>query len=159
VVVGNRLAEGRSPADVRFILGRALELARPEYVLAAALGREQLTRLLAAILRAFHPRHNRRPVAGEADEAATWKRALPYKVAKRLADLIREHAETPFSTARWRRGVRHSANRAGLLMAGDVIAAARVLGQEGERYALDDLARFAAGESYAALRAKLEGGR
>ncbi len=60
IVAGARLTDGRSLADVRFILGRALEIARPEYILAAALSRHDFTRLFAAILRAFHPRHARR---------------------------------------------------------------------------------------------------
>ncbi|HZS37808.1 MAG TPA: tetratricopeptide repeat protein [Polyangia bacterium] len=159
IVVGPSLTAGRSLADVRFLLGRALEIARPEYVLAAALDREQFTRLLAAILRAFHPRHARRRLENDAggrdDEAARWKRALPYKVAKRLAELFTEHADTEFSSARWRRAVQHTGNRAGLVACGDVVAAARVLTTEGDGEALRELARFAVSDDYAALRTKL----
>ena len=60
IVVGPSLTDGRALADVRFVLGRALEIARPEYILAAALPPPEFTRLFAAILRAFHPRHARR---------------------------------------------------------------------------------------------------
>jgi hypothetical protein len=156
IVVGPPLTSGRALADVRFILGRALEIARPEYILAAALPRQEFTRLFAAILRAFHPRHARRTVAGD-DEAQLWKRALPYKVAKRLAELFRELANTEFSSARWRKAVQKTGNRAGLLAAGDVIAAARVLAAENDKEGLLDLARFAASDDYAALRTKLDG--
>jgi tetratricopeptide (TPR) repeat protein len=158
VVVGPPVAEGRSPAEVRFLLGRALEIARPEYVLAAALPSPEFTRLFAAILRAFHPRQQRRrPNQGELDEAAMWKRALPYKVAKRLAELFRELADTEFSSVRWRRGVEKTGNRAGLLAAGEITAAARVLAAEGDSEGLEDLARFAASDDYPALRRKLDG--
>ncbi len=156
IVVGPKLTDGRSHADVRFIVGRALEIARPEYILAAALAPPEFTRLFAAILRAFHPRHARRR-AGAEDEAAMWKRALPYKVAKRLAELFRDLANTEFSSHRWRRAVQKTGNRAGLLASGDIIAAARVLSAEGDREGIEDLARFAASDDYLALRTKLDG--
>jgi hypothetical protein len=158
VVVGPKLTEARSISDVRFVLGRALEIARPEYILAAALPPPEFTRLFAAILRAFHPRHaRRRPGEGEADEAQMWKRALPYKVAKRLAELFRDLANTEFSSHRWRRAVQKTGNRAGLLASGDIIAAARVLSAEGDKDGIEDLARFAASDDYLALRTKLDG--
>ena len=164
IVVGPALTQGRALADVRFVLGRALEIARPEFVFAEALPREEFTRLFAAILRAFHPRHARRRLettgkdtAGTTrdDEAAMWKRALPYKVAKRLAELFADRADTEFSSARWRRAVRHTGNRAGLVASGDVIAAARVLMAEHDQEAVRELARFAASDDYMALRTKL----
>ena len=156
IVVGPKLTEERSNADVRFIVGRALEIARPEYILAAALAPPEFTRLFAAILRGFHPRHARRRADAE-DEAAMWKRALPYKVAKRLAELFRDLANTEFSSHRWRRAVQKTGNRAGLLASGDIIAAARVLSAEGDREGIDDLARFATSDDYQALRTKLDG--
>jgi tetratricopeptide (TPR) repeat protein len=163
IIVGPEFVHGRSIADVRFLLGRALETARPEYVLAAALSRDDFTKLFAAILRAFHPRHSRRrlevnneaPGQSRDEEAAMWKRQLPYKVAKRLAELFAEKADTSFSSARWRRGVQHTANRAGLVACGDMIAAARVLTAEGDQEAIHELARFAASDDYLALRIKL----
>jgi tetratricopeptide (TPR) repeat protein len=158
IVVGPALTEGRALGDVRFLLGRALEIARPEYILAAALPRHEFTRLFAAILRAFHPRHARRRVeASGDDEAQLWKRALPYKVAKRLAELFRDLSNTEFSSARWRKAVQKTGNRAGLLASGDVIAAARVLSAESDHEGLIDLARFAASDDYLALRTKLDG--
>jgi tetratricopeptide (TPR) repeat protein len=156
IVVGPALTDGRSLADVRFLVGRALEIARPEYILAAALPPPEFTRLFAAILRAFHPRHARRKT-DEADESAKWKRALPYKVAKRLAELFRDLANTEFSSHKWRRAVQKTGNRAGLLACGDVIAAARVLSAEGDKEGIEDLARFAASDDYVALRTKLDG--
>jgi hypothetical protein len=159
IVTGARLVDGRAITDVRFILGRALEIARPEYILAAALSRHDFTRLFAAILRAFHPRHaRRRPAqAGEQDEAAMWKRALPYKVAKRLAELFAQLSDTEFSSAKWRKAVQRTGNRAGLLTSGDLIAAARVMRAENDDEGIVDLARFAASDDYVALRAKLDG--
>ena len=154
IVVSPRLAGGRAPADLRFILGRALEVARPEYVLAAAMSASEFTKLFGAILRAFHPRHARRAQTAD-DEAANWRKQLPYKVARRLGELFRDLGETAFSSVSWRRAVQHTANRAGLVAAGDLVAAARVLNAEGDVEAVRELARFAASDDYLALRAKL----
>jgi tetratricopeptide (TPR) repeat protein len=153
IVVSPRLPEGRSAADVRFLLGRALEIARPEYVLAASLPREDFTKLFGALLRAFHPRHARR--TGD-DEAAAWRKQLPYKVARRLGELFRDLGDTHFSSVDWRRAVQHTGNRAGLLASGDLVAAARVLNGEGDSDAVRELARFAASDDYAALRTRLK---
>jgi hypothetical protein len=157
IVIGPSFSAGRAPNDVRFLLGRALEVARPEYILAASLPRDEFTKLFAAILRAFHPRQSRRRLESSPgdDEAALWKKQLPYKVAKRLAELLAELADTQFSTVRWRRAVQHTGNRAGLVICGDVIAAARVLLAEGDQEAVRELARFAASDDYMALRTKL----
>jgi hypothetical protein len=76
-------------------------------------------------------------------------------VAKRLAQLFAQRADVEFSSARWRRAVRHTINRAGLLVCGDLIAAARVIGTEGDLEGLRELARFAASDDYPALRTKL----
>jgi tetratricopeptide (TPR) repeat protein len=156
IVVGPQLADGRATAALRFQLGRALEIARPEYVLSAAMQPEEFAKLLTTILRTFHPRHARR-AADANDETARWKRELPYKVARRLGELFREHAETEFSSALWRRAVQHTGNRAGLLVCGDLVAAAAVLRAEGDEPAIAELARFASSEACAQLQAKIDG--
>jgi hypothetical protein len=159
VVVGPSFAEGRSLGELRFLLGRALEIARPEYVLAAALDREHFTRLFTNLLQAFHPRHIRKR-GGEGPDASTvWKRALPYKVARRLSELLRDTEATEFSSARWRRAVQHTGNRAGLMAAGDLVVAARMLEAEGDREAIIELARFAASDEYLALLGQSWGGQ
>jgi hypothetical protein len=58
------------------------------------------------------------------------KKALPYKVAKRLAELFQENDATPFSSARWRAMVHETGNRAGLLMCGDLRVAASIVAAE-----------------------------
>jgi hypothetical protein len=157
IVAGPALAD-RPLAELRFLLGRALELARPEYVLAEALPPEAFTRLFASVLRAYHPRFSRRRLDNtdaRDDEAARLRRALPYKVAKRLAELLTARADTPFSSAQWRAAVRHTGNRAGLVACNDVTAAARVLDAEGDPEAFRELARFAVSDDYVVLRRKL----
>jgi len=63
------------------------------------------------------------------------------------ADLL----DDPQGMARWRRAIRHTANRAGLLLCGDLVTAASLLRAEGDEPAVEELARFAAGAECAAL--------
>jgi tetratricopeptide (TPR) repeat protein len=128
IVVGATLAAAADAAEARFLIGRALELTRSEYILAATVPPREFAQLFSSVLKAFHPRHARWR-AGEkgAEQAAKLKKALPYKVAKRLAELLQEHDATPFSSARWRFVVHETGARAGLLMCGDLRAAAKVV--------------------------------
>jgi len=117
-------ALGRRPlAEVQFILGRAVEGLRPEYILAQCLPPRELSHVLGFAVRAFHPRHARVP----GEDVASWKRELPYRTVKRLGEVFRDQADTVFSTVVWRRAVRRTLQRAGLLISGDLLAAASVL--------------------------------
>ncbi len=124
------------------------------------LPRERLNGLFMSAVRAFHPHHaSARGAAagasGRADrDAQQLRRELPYKVVRRLAEIFQREVDTSFSSARWRRGVEHSAARAGLLVSGDFRAAARVLRDEGDDDGLRELARFALSDAYLALRAR-----
>ncbi len=176
VVVAAGLADdGRAP-ELRFRLGRAIELSRPEYILAAAVGSKAFSQLFGNILKAFHPRQaRRRGPAGDAgpDAAAKLKKALPYKISKQLAELFEKLGNTPFSSARWRDVVDQTGNRAGLLMCGELGVAARVVLADSLDMPVDDvdtamlddhanqpgplreLLRFGVSDEYFALRAAL----
>jgi hypothetical protein len=174
-LVVNGILAAADPTELRFRLGRALELTRPEYILAATVPAREFAQLFASVLKAFHPRHARRR-AGEkgAEQVARLKKALPYKVAKRLADLFQDHDTTPFSSARWRAVVHETGDRAGLLMCGDLRVAARIVAREQSPDAtlqepppdlmrelartpgrLRGMLRYAIGEEYFTLRESL----
>jgi golgin subfamily B member 1 len=128
VVIDQGLGTGDESVDIRFLLGRALELTRPEYILAATVAPREFAQLFASVLKAFHPRHARwRAGEKSAEQAAKVKKALPYKVSKRLVELFQENDATPFSSVRWRQVVHETGNRAGLLMCGDLKVAARIV--------------------------------
>lgn len=113
----------RPAAELQFVLARGVAGLRPEYILALALPKTELARLLGLAVRSFHPRHTGKP----ADDVAAWKRELAYRATKRLADLFRERIDVEFSTPEWRRAVRRTLNRAALLVCGDLVAASRIL--------------------------------
>jgi tetratricopeptide (TPR) repeat protein len=130
IVIDQRLA-GEDGPETRFRLGRALELSRPEYILAATIPPREFAALFSSVLKAFHPRHSRwRASEKSAEQVAKLKKLLPYKVAKRLAELLQENHETPFSSARWRAVVLETGARAGLLMCRDLRVAATILLRE-----------------------------
>jgi tetratricopeptide (TPR) repeat protein len=130
LVIGPHLALGATHAEMRFQLGRGIELTRPEYILAAGVRPKQFTQLFSSVLKAFHPRHSRRRAnaSDAADElAAKLKKNVPYKVSKRLVELFQELGSTSWSSVRWRAVVLQTGNRAGLLLCGDLRTAARIV--------------------------------
>jgi tetratricopeptide (TPR) repeat protein len=133
IVVGPRLADEAAVDELRFRIGRALEMGRPEYLLAATLPAPEFDTLFMGVLKAFHPKHARFRAGSEdaeAEQAAKLKKALPYKIAKRVGELFQEHAEVALDPSRWREGVREAGNRAGLLMCGVARAAVHIVGHE-----------------------------
>jgi len=177
LVVGAALANGAKAAEVRFQLGRGIELSRPEYILAAGVRPKQFTTLFASVLRAFHPRHaRRRASAGDtaAEQAAKLKKNVPYKVSKQLVELFGGLGTTSWSSLRWRTVVHHVGNRTGLVLCGDLKTAAAIVMKESGAFQggdapgaedvrrlatsyepLRELLRFAVSEDHFLLREKL----
>jgi tetratricopeptide (TPR) repeat protein len=174
MIVGPHLANGAPHNEVRFQLGRGLELTRPEYILAAGVRPKQFTQLFSSVLKAFHPRHSRRrATASDATEelAAKLKKNVPYKVSKRLVELFQDLGSTSWSSVRWRAVVHQTGNRAGLLLCSDLRTAARlVLADRGvmaemapeelmslakDHEPFRDLVRFALSDDYFMLREKI----
>lgn len=173
IVVGQRLADEAGSCELRFRIGRALELSRPENVLAAILPAPEFDILFMGLLKAFHPKHARFRAGSDdaaAEQAGRLKKALPYKAAKRVGELFQEHAEVPLDPLRWRESVREASNRAGLLMCGCASVAVPIVGREavlgatntpdpeilrghgGKPGPLQDLLRFAVSDPYLAAR-------
>ena len=133
LVMDKEFAARASVSELRFFVGRALELLRPEYILAATLDPVALDDLFTATLKAFHPKHNRWRAGSEdsaAEEAGKLKKALPYKLAKRIAEIFQEHADIDIDFGRWRAAVLETGDRAGLLMAGRLREAVQVVCRE-----------------------------
>ena len=133
IVISKRYAEEASVPELRFRIGRALEMLRPEYVLAATMDPVALEDVFLAVLKAYHPRHNRWRAGSEdsaAEEAVKLKKALPYKLAKRIAEIFQEHADLDLDGSPWRASVLETGNRAGLLLCGQLRPAAHLILRE-----------------------------
>lgn len=130
IVVDKRFVEQASSSEMRFRIGQALELLRPEYVLAATLDAAALEDLFQATLKAFHPKHNRWRAGSEdsaAEEAAKLKKALPYKLAKRIAEVFQDNVDAELDCSRWRTAVSETGSRAGLLLCANLRTAAHAV--------------------------------
>ncbi|HVR64296.1 MAG TPA: tetratricopeptide repeat protein [Polyangia bacterium] len=165
LVVGSELALSTRHAEMRFHIGRGIELTRPEYILAAGLAPRQFAQLFAGVLRAFHPRHSRRPPSpGDAagEQMQKLKRSVPYKTSKRLVELFGALGSTAWSSVEWRALVQETGYRAGLAVCGDLKTAVRVVLRERDGGAGSDKGDPDAAEirrlagSHAPLRALLQ---
>jgi hypothetical protein len=127
-------AHDRGDLELRFKLGRIVELARPHRVFAMSPG---FDRLVAGL------------TDRDADEAARLKSALPVVLRKRLADRL---AGANLDPAAYRAECERAADRAGLLACGDVWLAIDLAGgPETARH----LVKLASTQRYLAARRKL----
>ncbi len=168
--------------QLRFALGRALYFARPATVLGATLPKTALARVISATLQAFHPRHEARKsieLPTDAADQATAQavnelsealgRALPKKITEQLRNLFTTHQDEVFDSREWKAWLRHSGNRAGLCLAGELNGPLRSFGFDGESThggrqlratalndpALRDLLAFAGSRDYVEARQAL----
>jgi tetratricopeptide (TPR) repeat protein len=171
IIVGPRPPTSDEHGELRFRIGRAVELTRPEFVLAATLTGTEFDMLFSGVLKAFHPKHARFRAGTDdaaAEQAARLRKALPYKLAKRMGELFQQHVDVPLDPARWRSTAEQAGNRAGLLLCGVISVAARLVLRESagvtdpnsevvREYAaspgpLRDLLRYAVSDAYFVAR-------
>jgi hypothetical protein len=134
VVLGPRLLgiDGEAPSDteLRFILGRAAEMARPERVIACGLPREDLNNLLASMLRVFGPESLHGAIASEIDDEDVQRAhdellrtTLPVKLRRQLEEQLKTVRARDIGPQRFLRACDRAADRAGLLVCGDFATA------------------------------------
>jgi tetratricopeptide (TPR) repeat protein len=171
VVVSEEHSGQRNTIELRFLVGRALELTQPAYVLAAGLSRVEFARLFSSVLKAFHPRHmrGRKTMNEEAlEQAARLRRNLPFKITRKLGELFRKQTTARFDSGAWRQAILLSANRMGLALCGDVGTAVRLVAEDDPELAalpfaeqversaaIRDLLAFSVSDAYYATRVKL----
>lgn len=132
--------------SLRFLLGRALELARPEHALVATFGEDEGRTFFAALRAAFGPAegaHVEREAAALASEL--W-RTIPARSQRDVRELLLE-SEPVFDWDQMRAAIFGGAARAGLVASGDVAASMRALMDEEaaptEEHRLDSLDELA----------------
>ena len=115
---------GKRPVgELLFLLARAVEGLRPEYILPLSMPASELVKLGQLAVKAFGPQKTPKLP----DDVSTWKRELPYRASKRLQDLLRDQTEFDSSAASYRVAIRRAIARAALLVSGDLLAARSVL--------------------------------
>jgi hypothetical protein len=157
VVLGPRLHGGRGDAvsdlELRFQLARAAELARPERIAAAGLPADHLAALCASLVRLFGREGGEPP----REEDAVLRQALPVKVRTQIEKLLAGARGSALDPERYRRACQRAADRAGLLVCGDIDTALRlggVVGPDGARQ-VRHLHELPLRRGYLAARARL----
>ena len=146
-----KLAVSRVLPDplLRFFAGRALAAFRPELMPLRLLSWERVAECIEVLKPAVYGERNL-PAATKA-----LARRIPGKSGDRLAVLLEGMERRHINLARLTEGARHTANRAGLLVAGGVAPAVTALRAKRESTEeLIELLRFAASNKYLGLRAK-----
>ncbi|HTE55100.1 MAG TPA: hypothetical protein VK698_29815 [Kofleriaceae bacterium] len=164
VVLGPRLHGERGDAvsdmELRFLLARAAELARPERIAAAGLPADHLAALVASLVRLFGGRRADGAIGGAHEGDEQLRQALPVKVRTQVERLLGAARGRGLDPERYRRACMRAADRAGLLVCGDIDTALRlggVVGPSGERQ-IRHLHEMPLRRGYLAARARLSVG-
>ncbi len=167
IVLGPRLtaaSERPSDAQLRFLLGRAAEMARPERVIAMGLPEEDFINLLASLVRCFGPPGLAASIGSGIDDRdvmrahdALLRTTLPVKLRTRLEQLLAHRRAGDLSAERFFAAADRAADRAGLLVCGDFATATAHAGAtsaEGRRLTRH-LVQTALSRAYLPARARL----
>ncbi|HUH04862.1 MAG TPA: hypothetical protein VML75_22850, partial [Kofleriaceae bacterium] len=163
VVLGPRFQgldeTGWSELELRFVLGRAAEMCRPERIIAMGLPPEDFTALLDSLARVFGPAGLAR---SKGDEASKYqdemlRTTLPVKLRGTITKMLEHLSRADLDPDRYLAACRRAADRAGLLVCGDLTTAVKFAGEmssDGRR--LDrHLVRTALRPRYLPVRARL----
>jgi hypothetical protein len=159
LLVDDAFAARATPAEFRFGVGRALTGVLTRSLYLSVLPPRSVELLLAAVVELFEKGFGsylsqRREVE---DLAKALNRALPRRLRKTLEEPARAYAGAqPVAAAAWYVASQRSAERAGLLLAGDVEAALSVLkGEKASRAVQADTLRFSVGPHLYEARRRL----
>ncbi|HUS66305.1 MAG TPA: hypothetical protein VMZ28_17255 [Kofleriaceae bacterium] len=168
LVLGSQLASLDRPAELRFLVARALKLALASLPVPARQAPEEMGVMLGGLLRLFATEFEPRGLdpAQVAGEQQKWRRLIPSQMFQELAPYAMGIASHDFDYRAVWTGIIAGGNRAGLLAAGSVhaalVAVLRLGGYRdihqgvGDPFVVD-LLRFAVSEDHAALRGQLGG--
>lgn len=161
---GDAIANGEAPtaidsmtrgsrldAELRFRLGRAVELARDRRLLAAAAGVARFPMIVDAIWHAFSGSTTASDASGEvAAEAERLRGAVPLLLRQRLGELLAASSRGAFDPAGYVAACHRAADRSGLLACGNVGVAIELAGGPS---AARHLVELAASPRFHAVRA------
>lgn len=166
VVLGRRLvgiraqtrgdSDARTDAELRFRLGRAVELARDRRLIAAAAGAARFPALVDAIWHAFAGGAGARAADGSeatgdvAAEAERLRAAVPLLLRRRLGELLAASGRGALDAAGYVAACHRAADRSGLLACGNVAVAIELAGGPA---AARHLVELAASPRFHAVRA------
>ncbi|MEM9489290.1 MAG: tetratricopeptide repeat protein, partial [Myxococcota bacterium] len=152
-------------AEMRFILARAAELVRPEHVIATGLSRSDLGNLLASLVRSFGPKRLHDLALGDIHDEDVQRAhddnlrsTLPVKLRQQLEKILADASARDLDPDSYLDRIELRADRAGLLMCGDIATAMTQCGrssESGERQAGRHLFASVLASGYLKARATL----
>jgi tetratricopeptide (TPR) repeat protein len=162
-VVGADLLARQSQRELAFVIGRRLACLRPAYLLLephVVGSREELKTIVLAVLKLFQPAAR---FAEESDPTfqqylTLFQRSLPPHALEPLSTVVPALLESGsrLDLGAWRRGAERTTHRVGLLLAGDVNLAARLLREslppDQASEAVADLVRWSVSPAFMQLR-------
>lgn len=165
VIVGNDMLQAKPERELLFEVAKMCALLRPEFYLAAALlSSENLRNVLAGALAAVTGQIVGAANVQEAQAIAHDIQRLPEQVQARLRQTVQRLVESKRNpdVSAWLRAVDHTANRAGLLLCGDIHTAVGMVKNEGNMIGKADvqdkvreLVVFSISEEYFEIRVDL----
>jgi hypothetical protein len=140
--------------ELRFLLGRAAELVRPERVIAMGLPREDFAGLVASLRRVFGDGDAPDDEIADAvrEHDTILRKTLPVKLRRGLKAIIEAADPSALHPERYIASCERAADRAGLLVCGDIATAIRMVGGKANAHHLLDIALR---DEYLDVRAKL----
>ena len=148
-IAGERGAD--RDVELRFALGRLVELSRPHRLFVAGSEPEMFARLVAGLWHAFG-KPDVEPTREIAREAERLRHALPVQLRRRLGERLAELSANALDLQTYRSACERAADRAGLLACGNVTIAIQLAGgADRARH----LVQLAASQRYLTARKKL----
>jgi hypothetical protein len=129
LVVGAAVCPANKPAQVRFVVGRALKLATSYLAIPARLTSDGLGVLLAAVIRQYDPAFQPPGVSlgAVAEEQQRLARLIPSRLRHELMPYASEVSGAAFDHHALWTGIQHTADRAGLIVSGSALSGLAVL--------------------------------
>jgi tetratricopeptide (TPR) repeat protein len=156
-----------NPRQIAWTIARQMATARPEIAAVRALAPDEVGAMIEAAIQIFSPEGSGVDLALDQRLVQGWKKALSRHLAERAVRALREPVVQCLEKremrhlARFLEGAEHTASRAAILMAQDVAAAERGLGESDQLVDVSFRARvralmlFTLSEDHFALREKL----
>jgi tetratricopeptide (TPR) repeat protein len=154
LVFGQEVVAGLGTEELRFCVGRCLKMVQSHMAVPLRLSGEELGVLMGGIVRQFIPEFLPRgfDAAAVAAEAARLAKVIPRKLHQELLPFALECADPGLDFRALANDLIHTANRAGVLCAGNgahSLAVLRRLKDEGQ---VHELLRFVVSDEFAELR-------
>ncbi len=128
-----KLTDGLSDSALRFALGRSCEIARPERIIACGLPFAEFSRFVDSIVRVYGgPKLQTKQNVQDQNRDQALRTALPVKLRRHVEELMREVDDLEMlDPERYISACNRAADRAGLIVSGDIVAAHQYLTQSG----------------------------